>query len=154
MEEKFYVIKKVMENKRKASVLIPYKIENNKIFIFLQKRDGNAKILPNCFSFFGGGIEKNESPEDALKREIKEELNLSLKNYQILGIYHPTLNEPTLLNVYFTKVKNNFEDEITINEGEYGKFFSKKEAISEPTLINKNKIIIKDLYKLLEDNEQ
>ena len=34
--------------------------------------------LPNYFGFWGGGTENNETPEEALLREIKEELVLDL----------------------------------------------------------------------------
>ena len=45
-----------MENKREVSILIPYKIKNKKIFIYLQKRSMDRKILPGHFAFFGGKI--------------------------------------------------------------------------------------------------
>lgn len=34
------------------------------------------------YGFFGGGIEEGESSEEALKREIKEELSIEIKNYE------------------------------------------------------------------------
>ena len=41
----------------------------------LQLRDNKQEITyPNQWSFFGGGIEEDETPWMALKREIKEEL--------------------------------------------------------------------------------
>ena len=52
-----------MENKRKVSVLIPYKIRSGNIFVFLQKRADDAKILPGHFAFFGGKLEEGESYE-------------------------------------------------------------------------------------------
>lgn len=60
------------ENKRKISALAPYKIENNEVFIYLQKRAKNAKIAPGLFGFFGGGREGDETKEEALLREIEE----------------------------------------------------------------------------------
>lgn len=46
----------------------------------LQLRGKNAEIAPNIWSFFGGGIENGETPEAALCREIKEELEYQPKN--------------------------------------------------------------------------
>ncbi len=43
------------------------------------------------WSFFGGSIEKNESPKQALEREIKEELNCKIKNYKFFGKYSFTV---------------------------------------------------------------
>jgi len=34
------------------------------------------------YGFFGGKIEEGESPEQALKRELKEELNIIIKDYK------------------------------------------------------------------------
>lgn len=38
-----------------------------------------------CWEFPGGKLENNESMETALIREIKEEVNLDVQNYQYLG---------------------------------------------------------------------
>ena len=41
----------------------------------LQLRDNSKKIsYPNHWSFFGGEVENNENDEDALLRELKEEI--------------------------------------------------------------------------------
>lgn len=46
-------------------------IDDNKI---LCAQRGASKSLPYLWEFPGGKIEKNETPEEALKREIKEEM--------------------------------------------------------------------------------
>lgn len=43
------------------------------------KRKSSENIHPGKWSFPGGIVEKDESLEDALKREIKEEVNLTIK---------------------------------------------------------------------------
>ena len=49
----------------------------NKILLVL--RDNKPSIpSPNCWSLFGGGIEPGESPVEALKREISEEINIKV----------------------------------------------------------------------------
>lgn len=143
-----------MENKLEVSILIPYKLNNGQVFVFLQKRDSNAKVLPGHFSFFGGKVENGESLKEALEREIKEELGVVLNNYNFLGTYQSFKDKSITLNVYFTKVNNNFEKEIKVNEGEYGKFFSESEMLLESMLIENDKIILKDFYKLLREKEE
>jgi len=135
-----------MEDKRYVSVLIPYKVKDKKVFVFLQKRDNKAKVLPDCFSFFGGKIELGEKPEEALVREIKEELNFNLKEYLYLGQYTSDASILIVLYVYFAKVDDDFENNVTILEGEYGKFFSENEMEKELKLINSDKKILKDLF--------
>lgn len=44
----------------------------------MQLRDDKPGIwYPNCWSFFGGAIEEGETPSDALRRELQEELSFS-----------------------------------------------------------------------------
>lgn len=143
-----------MENKRESSVLIPYKIKDGKVFVFLQKRHKDSRVLAGYFAFFGGKIEQGENPTQALEREIKEELNFEVKDYHFLGHYQSSLNTLVVLNAYFVKVSDDFEDVITINEGEYGKFFSEDEVTKEPKLIESDKIIIKDLYNILRSKKE
>lgn len=57
---------------------------NEKNEILLQHRDDNAKTYPNKWCIFGGGIEKGETPIQALKRELKEELNYDVKNPKLV----------------------------------------------------------------------
>ena len=47
--------------------------------VLLSKRQKN-KHLEGYWEFPGGKIEKNEAPEQALVREIKEELNIDINN--------------------------------------------------------------------------
>jgi 8-oxo-dGTP diphosphatase len=46
--------------------------------LLLQHRTDDAAILPGYWAFFGGGIVEGESPEDAVRREAREELNVEL----------------------------------------------------------------------------
>ncbi len=46
--------------------------------VLLQHRDDNAKNSPNKWGLFGGGVEAGETPEVALKRELEEEIGISI----------------------------------------------------------------------------
>ncbi len=130
-------------------------MKEKEVFVFLQKREKNRKVLPGHFAFFGGKIEEGENPTEALEREIQEEMCFTPKRYEFLGRYNFTdrLVAGWLANVFFLKVSDNFEADIKVVEGEYGKFFSEDEVAKEPMLIEEDKKIIKDLYKLLHDKK-
>lgn len=69
-----------MDNLRNVSVLLLYKQDK----VLLQLRDEKAPIKPNMWAFFGGGIEEDETPEEAVRREIEEELEYKVKEPKYL----------------------------------------------------------------------
>jgi len=100
------------ELKDKTGLILIDKNDN----IVLQLRDNNLKIkYPNCVGTFGGAIEQGESPEQAIIREIKEELDYNLKNFEFIG------NFPFEgYNIFmFLKRDSNLESsKLKINEGQ------------------------------------
>jgi len=47
--------------------------------LLLQHRTQDARIMPDYWAFFGGGIKDGETPEEAVRREAFEELNYRAK---------------------------------------------------------------------------
>lgn len=76
-----------------ASLIIP--INENKIL--LQLRDEYASNRPNMWAFFGGAIEKTETPLDAAIRELYEELSITSNLHYFRNIerkkYHGTFKK-------------------------------------------------------------
>lgn len=60
----------------RVSLIILY--DSEKRFL-LQHRTADARLLPDHWAFFGGGLKDGETPEDALRREALEELNYKVK---------------------------------------------------------------------------
>lgn len=58
-----------MEYRKSVSIIL---FKNNKFFIAHRPKWGKK-----CYDFIQGGIEKREAEEEAVLREIKEELNIS-----------------------------------------------------------------------------
>ena len=50
----------------------------------LQHRTKDAKKYPRTWGFFGGGIEKDETPLETVKRECYEELGYKLNNPKLI----------------------------------------------------------------------
>lgn len=74
---------KLIMIKRKVTVVIFY---NDKNQILLQDRTGYKRSGEN-YGYFGGGIRENETPEEALVREIKEELNYDITDFRPIGVF-------------------------------------------------------------------
>ncbi len=55
--------------------------------ILIARRAQNRDFAPNIWEFPAGRLEPGESPYDALKRELKEELNLDSSDYEIIMPY-------------------------------------------------------------------
>lgn len=59
--------------------------KNNKVFI--ARRKENKEFSPGLWETVGGRVEKGESIEEALKREVTEELNVSIKKFEYFRDY-------------------------------------------------------------------
>jgi len=133
--------------KREVATLIPYKITNEETSFFLQIRDQNAPRLPGFFGLFGGGLETNETPEEALRREIQEELGVGLTDqYRLFSRYEAMT---TINNVYIMQVRDGFEHGITVYEGDGGKFLSQKQIDDEKKICDSDRLILVQLGKSL-----
>tara|TARA_B100000674_G_C37866256_1_gene927242 strand:+ start:834 stop:1262 length:429 start_codon:yes stop_codon:yes gene_type:complete len=86
-----------------------------------QIRDQKPKIwFPGYFGFFGGIIDKNESPLKAIKREILEELNQPILRFKLLLKINLRMKEfrKGRERYYFLlDLEKNFEKKLVINEG-------------------------------------
>ena len=92
--------------------------------------DGKGNILlqlrkdDNTWSIHGGSIELDERVEDAMIREVKEEIGLSVLEYKLLNIYsgpehhaiYPNGDEVSCIDIIFYCHK--FEGEIDLQEDE------------------------------------
>lgn len=71
-------------------------ITNEKGQILLIKRSDNSRTFPNTYGLVGGWMEWNETVQDAVKREVKEEIGVEIEIIKFLGKYfdklgrHPT----------------------------------------------------------------
>lgn len=96
---------------RDVAVII---LVNEKGEFLLQKRSSSVKRAPGKWGFFGGGIEKNETSLDAVKRETLEELHYELTNPKL--IFTRIINEGDTIYVY----REDFDasQELILGEGE------------------------------------
>ncbi|MEK7201346.1 MAG: NUDIX domain-containing protein [Patescibacteria group bacterium] len=63
---------------RGAAALVPFYKKDDGYYFFMQLRDEGAPTDPGRIGFFGGGIEGEETPLEAVTRETKEELAIDV----------------------------------------------------------------------------
>ncbi|MBD2302985.1 NUDIX domain-containing protein [Nostoc sp. FACHB-87] len=79
--------------------------------LWIPRRSSKKRIFPLCLDVsMGGHVESKESYEDALQRELKEELNLELDNvdFRLLGYLKPHQHHVSaFMKVYEIKLDDN-----------------------------------------------
>jgi 8-oxo-dGTP diphosphatase len=136
----------IKANKGKGTSII-FLNRENKVLLLL--RDNKKEIpFPNCWDIPGGRVEEGETPEDAIKREMLEELELEL-------------HDPALFKVYELgdRIEHSFWQradfgisKIPLHEGQRLRWFTQEEIIRMPDdeIAFGFKSILLDFYKFLE----
>ena len=94
-------------------------IDDNKVLCLKNER--------NEWDFPGGKINFKEDIEDCLKREVKEETNLDIKNLKILKPFGLKFNDvPVFIIVYSAEISCDSSIVVSYEHSEYN-FFSKSE---------------------------
>lgn len=95
--------------------------------ILLYLRDNKPSIpYPGWWDLFGGGIEENETPEQAIIREIKEEIDIEVKEIKYLSkviVPKHDLNPETSCNFVFKGLINCSKNKIDLKEGQKLNYF-------------------------------
>ena len=97
-------------------------LDNGSGKILLQLRDNKSTIqYPNSWGTFGGQIEDGETPEQAIIREIKEEIDYNLTSPEYFGNYPFDGYNIYMFRKLDTTVNIN---DIKVTEGQKGEFLS------------------------------
>lgn len=98
---------------------------NDKNEVLLQLRENRKDIeFPGTWVLFGGRIEKGEKPEEALKRELIEEIELKLGKIVFFGNYY--YKDQRKQHIFFSRCNVNAA-KIKLHEGADLRFFCRNE---------------------------
>jgi 8-oxo-dGTP pyrophosphatase MutT (NUDIX family) len=111
---------------RDVAVLI---LEKEKL-ILLQKRSKTEKRFPDSWGLFGGGFKDGESPEQAIQREIKEELGFVLKAPMLVGTHPYELEEPKESGTVYVFRAFYDDSKMVLSDGQEMRWFSPEEALN------------------------
>ena len=117
--------------KRTVSLIVPYTKDGR---ILLQDRRDISKIGEE-WGFFGGGVEKGETIEQALVREAREELEIDLNDHGYQYIGKDALEwtsregaEWTFYRVFFATRYEDYSGEMNQREGTNMELFTLEDA--------------------------
>ena len=102
---------------------------HDRLLIYL--RDEKADIpFPNYWDFFGGHVEVGETPEQALVREVNEELGIELVSYEFFRSYECLQGDvyPNKKYIYRARIDKTI-DELTLHEGQDSRASSSIDAL-------------------------
>jgi 8-oxo-dGTP diphosphatase len=115
---------------------------NNEVLLLL--RDNKIDIpYPNMWDIPGGKVEEGESPEQALRREMMEEM--SIKNLGEIKLFKIFTSENLTDNIFWKRLDLNLR-EIELNEGQVLGYFDLKKIQETELAFNYNKVL-EEFYK-------
>ena len=118
-------------------------IERDNKYLMLHRIKKDASVDPshNKWIGVGGHFEKDESPEDCLLREVKEETGLTLREYCLRGIITFVSNEWGTEYMYLYTATKYEGTLIECDEGEL--VWVPKDKLSELTLWEGDRIFLR-----------
>jgi len=126
--------------KRKGTSII-FVNDQKQVLLFL--RDDKPDIpYPNMWDVPGGHVDDGETPEQCIVREMKEEMELDLEDFQLFSVMEFT----DRIEYTFWKKTNLDIKSITLHEGQKLKWFTESEVRNTQLAYGFNEIV-DDFFK-------
>jgi 8-oxo-dGTP diphosphatase len=121
--------------KRKGSSII-FVNDNKDVLLFL--RDNKPDIpYPDTWDVPGGHVEDGETPEQCIVREMREEMGIELKGFQLFS----SIEFDDRIEYTFWKSENLDIDSIRLTEGQRLKWFTQEEVYETVLAYGFNRIM-------------
>ena len=133
-----------MSRKRNVACCILY---NDKREVMLQKKTLDH-IARGRWCCFGGEIEAGETPPQAVKREMKEEMGFSLRTSFFIERDYSVLNRTLTGKEYVFLAKLNDTFLVNLREGAGFAFFSENET-KEIKIVPTHRYLLKRFYDFI-----
>lgn len=116
-------------------------IRNHKNEFLMQLRDDSVSQFKNCWTLFGGQVEKGEEPEEALLRELHEELNLSpdaIESMREMQVNKDT--DGTVVRIYEIYISKAIS-QLTLGEGAAMEYVSEESLFDRKFAFNTEEVL-------------
>jgi 8-oxo-dGTP pyrophosphatase MutT (NUDIX family) len=137
----------VMKNKKEVSSYVPYRKKGDSYEYYVQKRTADAKLNPGHIGLFGGHAENAETPEEALMREIQEELAYVPQKPVYFSRYEMA---ERVLHVFIEDVGPAFESQVQISESESARFMTLEEFSNVELIQPGARLILPEVARYLD----
>lgn len=96
--------------------------------ILVHHRDNDPRILfPNQWSIIGGHVEDGETPEEALVREVREEIGHELTRFEHLATFY----DADHVRYFYAAPLDKPISELVLGEGQALRFIEPRRALDE-----------------------
>lgn len=120
-------------------------IKNNKGEYLLQKRTQDAPSFPSCWTLFGGIVEENESFDQAILRELKEEIGLAENKIIDIKRIQRNINKDNVEQIIFLISTDVSLNELSLNEGEKMEYVNHKKLFDRDFAFNIKEVLLEYL---------
>lgn len=131
----------------KVVLIVLYDSDNR---LLLQHRSGDAGLLAGYWAFFGGGVRDGETLQDALVREVFEEINYNIKSPQLI-LEQDFQEKDVKGHLYiFIEAFNQAKSILKLQEGQNWGWFKEPETAALK-MVERDRKILKVITEYLEN---
>ncbi|MBS4033233.1 MAG: NUDIX domain-containing protein [Ignavibacterium sp.] len=121
---------------------------NNELLMLLRDNIPNIPF-PNMWDIPGGQIEPGENPEETVKREMIEEMNLELGKIKLFKVYE---SEDLMDSVFWKRIDLE-PDKIDLKEGQRIAYFSREELSQLKLAFNYN-LVVEEFFNFISKSNE